>query len=213
VTRRLDLRALDLQEFAPGAVVRTPDGLCAVGGPLRGPTDLPATLRAPIGTLADKVRLARLVLSVRTTSARALLRGPDGTTLERLVAAGFGPVMVESFWRPLFAGIRLDPDLEVSRRRFDVVLTMLATGSTAVPAAGGDIDGGHPDRCPGCGAAQALQRSPSHGCWPSREKRVTAAVSCSARLARFGGTPTRSPRPAAWTAEFQVGWLNWKAPM
>jgi len=44
--------------------------------------------------------------------------------------------MVEAFWRPLFAGIQLDPDLEVSRRRFGVVLKMLASGPTAVPATG-----------------------------------------------------------------------------
>ena len=136
VARRLDLTALDLREFAPGAVVRTADGMHAVGDPLRRPSQLLATVRAPIGSLADKLRLARLVLSVRTTAARDLLRAPDGTTLERLRSAGFGPDMIESFWRPLFAGIQLDPDLEVSRRRFDVVLKMLATGPTAVPAAG-----------------------------------------------------------------------------
>ena len=136
VVERLDLAALDLREFAPGAVVRTGGGNVAVADPLRRPSQLPATLRAPIGSFADKVRLARLVLSVRTTSARDLLRGPDGTTMERLRAAGFGDVMIQAFWRPLFAGIQLDPDLEVSRRRFDVVLKMLAAGPTAVPAAG-----------------------------------------------------------------------------
>ena len=36
--------------------------------------------------------------------------------------------MIESFWRPLFAGIQLDPDLEVSRRRFDTILRMSASG-------------------------------------------------------------------------------------
>lgn len=136
VARRLDLAALDLHEFAPGAVVRTATGMCEVGDPLRRPSQLLATVRAPIGSLADKLRLARLILSVRATSARDLLRGPDGTTLERLRSAGFSPTMIESFWRPLFAGIQLDPDLEVSRRRFDVVLKMLATGPTAVPSAG-----------------------------------------------------------------------------
>jgi phytoene dehydrogenase-like protein len=44
--------------------------------------------------------------------------------------------MVETFWRPLFAGIQLDPGLEVSSRRFDVILRMLATGPTAVPRQG-----------------------------------------------------------------------------
>jgi phytoene dehydrogenase-like protein len=36
----------------------------------------------------------------------------------------------------LFAGIQLDPALEVSSRRFDVILRMLAVGGTGVPAEG-----------------------------------------------------------------------------
>ncbi len=136
IQRRLDLEALDLRQFSPGAVVRTTKGNYTVGDPLRRPSQILPTLAAPIGSLADKVRLARLVLSVRTTSAADLLRAPDGTTLSRLQGLGFSPQMIDSFWRPLFAGIQLDPDLEVSRRRFDVILKMLAVGSTAVPAAG-----------------------------------------------------------------------------
>jgi len=136
VHERLDLAALRLRPFAPGAVVRTAEGMWTVGDPLRRPAGLFDTLAAPIGSLADKVRLARLVVAVRTTSVRTLLRGTDGPTLERLRSCGFSDRMVESFWRPLFAGIQLDPDLEVSRRRFDVILRMLASGPTAVPTAG-----------------------------------------------------------------------------
>jgi phytoene dehydrogenase-like protein len=44
--------------------------------------------------------------------------------------------MIERFWRPLFAGIQLDPDLQVSSRRFEVILAMLAEGGAAHPAAG-----------------------------------------------------------------------------
>jgi hypothetical protein len=65
-----------------------------------------------------------------------LLRRPDRSTAERLRELGFGDRMVERFLRPLFASIQLDPDLEVSSRRFDVILRMLAVGDTAVPAAG-----------------------------------------------------------------------------
>ena len=46
-----------------------------------------------------------------------------------------GP-FISAFWQPLFAGIQLDPDLEVSSRRFDVVLRMLATGRTCLPRHG-----------------------------------------------------------------------------
>jgi phytoene dehydrogenase-like protein len=136
VVRRLDLGALELRPFEPGAVVRVDGRFHPVADPLRRPGLVIDTLRAPIGTLADKVRLARLVLDVRTHTVHQLLTRPEMSTAARLHGAGFSDRMVESFWRPLFAGIQLDPDLEVTSRRFDVILRMLATGGTAVPAGG-----------------------------------------------------------------------------
>ena len=136
VQRRLDLTALDLRPFEPGASVRVGGGFHRVADPLRRPLQLGSTLAAPIGTLGDKVRLARLVADVRIHPVGELLRRPDGTTAARLAAAGFSTRMVGSFWQPLFAGIQLDPDLEVSSRRFDVILRMLAVGGTGVPARG-----------------------------------------------------------------------------
>jgi phytoene dehydrogenase-like protein len=58
------------------------------------------------------------------------------STLERLRLAGFSDRFIERFMRPLFAGIQLDPDLEVSSRRFEMILRMLAVGESAVPAQG-----------------------------------------------------------------------------
>ena len=136
VQHRLDLDDLAIGRFEPGAVVRIGGAFHRVGDPLRQPRDLLGTLTAPIGTLTDKMLVARLVLDVRTHPVGQLLRRPDGTTAQRLAAAGFSDRIIKSFWRPLFAGIQLDPTLEVSSRRFDVILRMLAVGGTGVPAEG-----------------------------------------------------------------------------
>lgn len=136
VHRRLDVDALDLGRFEPGAMIHIGDSFHRVADPLRRPRLLPQTVTAPIGTLADKLRLARLVVDVRARSVGDLLRRPDTSTADRLRRAGFSSQMIESFWRPLFAGIQLDPDLEVSSRRFDVILRMLAVGDTGVPRDG-----------------------------------------------------------------------------
>jgi len=136
VQRRLDLDALDLGLFEPGALVRVDQRFHRVGDPLRRPSQIPKTIAAPIGTLADKLRLARLIVDVRTHSVPHLLRRPDSTTADRLARAGFSNRMINSFWRPLFAGIQLDPDLVVSSRRFEVILRMLAVGPTGVPRLG-----------------------------------------------------------------------------
>lgn len=134
VRSRLDLDALDVAPFEPGAHVWTGDRFHRLADPLRRPTLALQTLGAPIGGLADKLRLARLVADVGLRSVPDLLRRPDMSTDERLRAAGFSDTMIERFWRPLFSGIQLDPDLEVSRRRFDAILRMLAVGGTGVPA-------------------------------------------------------------------------------
>ena len=136
VRKRIDVDALGLGHFEPGAVVRTATGLHRVSDPVRRPKELPRTLLSPVGSLADKLRAARLVLDVRTHSVRELLRRPDTSTARRLAAAGLSAAFITAFWQPLFAGIQLDPDLEVSSRRFDTILRMLAVGSTGLPRDG-----------------------------------------------------------------------------
>ena len=77
-----------------------------------------------------------MVLDVRAHSPRALLRRPDVSTATRLKRARFSESFLESFWAPLFAGIQLDPELQVSSRRFDLVLRMLASSAAALPLRG-----------------------------------------------------------------------------
>ncbi len=136
LTRWFDLDTLDLRRFSPGARVWNGSRFHTVGDPLRRPMDLLPTITAPIGSVTDKLRLLKLIVSVRTGRASALLRRPDRSTAARLGEAGFSDKFVDTFLRPLFAGIQLDPQLEVSSRRFEMILRMLAVGSSAVPARG-----------------------------------------------------------------------------
>jgi len=136
VNLRLDLPALGLGRFEPGAAVRYRGRMHAFVDPLRRPLALPESLANPIASPLDKARGAALVADVRAHSARELLHRADQSTEERLRAAGFSERFIEAFWRPFFAGIQLDPDLEVSARRFDVILRMLALGDTGLPREG-----------------------------------------------------------------------------
>lgn len=134
--RQLDLAALHLRHFDPGALVWCDRRLHRVGDPLRQPTAALASAVAPVGTVADKARLAALLLRLRVADPKALLRGEDLDTMAALRAEGFSDRIIERFFRPLVGGIQLDPDLTASRRMFDTVLRCLAIGSSAVPAAG-----------------------------------------------------------------------------
>ena len=134
--RQVDLAALELRTFDPGALVRRAGRFHSLGDPLRQPSSLWSTVRAPVGSLADKLRMLRLRRRVLGTDPKALLRREDGSTLEALRAEGFSSQVIDSFFRPLFAGIQLDPELATSRRMFDVIFHALARADTGVPALG-----------------------------------------------------------------------------
>jgi phytoene dehydrogenase-like protein len=136
VQQRIDIEGLELGYFEPGAMVRANGRFHRVADPLRRPSQIAQTLTAPIGSLGEKARMARLVLDVRMSSVRSILRRPDGTTAERLAGAGLTDRSIDLFWGPLFAGIQLDPELEVSSRRFETILRMLAVGQTGLPRRG-----------------------------------------------------------------------------
>ena len=60
VRAMLDLDALQLGGFAPGAMIRVDDAFARVADPLRRPSDILATLRSGVATPLDALRIARL---------------------------------------------------------------------------------------------------------------------------------------------------------
>lgn len=136
VDRQLDLAALRPRAFAPGSVVRVGRRFATVADPLRRPTLIAASGLAPVGSIADKLRLGAMLLRLRRTDPVALLRGPDHSTLDALRAEGFSTAMIDRFFRPLLGGIQLDAGLTGSARMSEIVLRCLAVGSSVVPAGG-----------------------------------------------------------------------------
>ena len=134
--RQLDLGALDLRAFAPGAVVQLGADRSVIADPFRSPARVLDSLRSPVGSIADKARVALLRRRVRAVHPAELLRGSDIPTISALRAQGFSQRMIDRFFRPLFGGIQLDPSLATSRRMFDVIFRMLADGDSAVPNTG-----------------------------------------------------------------------------
>lgn len=136
IYRHLNLPELDLRLFEPGAIVWREGKGHVVGDPFRRPKTLTSTSLAPIGTLADKARIAKFRATLKSADPRELLRGDDMPTASALRAMGFSSKMIDRFFRPLVGGIQLDPNLATSRRMFDVIFRTLATGDSAVPAKG-----------------------------------------------------------------------------
>lgn len=134
--RWLDYSQLSLQRFTPGALVWCEGAMHRVADPWRAPTSLVSTLRAPVGSLADKLRIATLRAAARRGSLDQLFAQPETTTMAALEAHGFSATMIERFLQPWLGGIFLERDLETSSRMLAFVLRMFAEGDAAVPAAG-----------------------------------------------------------------------------
>lgn len=136
VQRTLDLRALDVRAFDPGAMIWIGDTGYPIGDPFRDRSTLIETARSPALPLLDKARILRLRMKLGRGDARRLMHGPEQTTDERIRAMGFSQRAIDRFFGPLFAGIQLDVDLGTSSRMFDVIFRMLAEGASGVPSLG-----------------------------------------------------------------------------
>jgi phytoene dehydrogenase-like protein len=133
---QVDMRALDLRPFDPGALVWRNGKGHVVSDPFRKPKTLLATTFAPIGTVLDKARIVALRARVMRKKSPALLAGQDVSTDVALRAFGFSTTIINRFFRPLFGGIQLDPHLATSRRMFDVIFRSLSEGESVLPSRG-----------------------------------------------------------------------------
>ena len=132
----LDYEQLGLKKFSAGARVWCDGQMHRVSDPWREPGALWDTLRAPVGSLVDKVRIATLRTAAQRGTMAELFARPETSALTALRAHGFSPRMIERFMRPWLGGVFLDEKLETSSRMLDFVFRMFAEGDTAVPAAG-----------------------------------------------------------------------------
>jgi phytoene dehydrogenase-like protein len=134
--RILDMPGLDLRRFQAGSLVQIGNERVVVGDPIRRPGDLLETVKAPIGSPIDKARLLNWRRTVMSGTVDELWAKGECTTAARFSDLKFSDTFVETFLRPLFAGITLDPKLEVTSRFTDFVFRMLAEGYGAVPSHG-----------------------------------------------------------------------------
>ncbi len=134
--RVLDYDALDLRTFYPGAQVWTGRKFVRFTDPFRRPGGAMAALTAPLGSMSDKLRVARLRKEVLKGSPDTLLEGPDRSTQEYLRTQGFGSGIIDGFFRPFFGGVLLNTRLTDSSRIFRYVFRMFSEGNTSVPRKG-----------------------------------------------------------------------------
>lgn len=132
----LDLPALKLKHFEPGALVYQDGKLHRVMDVFRRPQHLLSSALAPIGTLADKLRVALLRFRLLKTSIEDIQNHPEQTTEDYLRAHSFSEGMINGFFRSFYGGIFLENELRTSSRMFEFTFQMFARGSATLPAKG-----------------------------------------------------------------------------
>ncbi|QZP37198.1 NAD(P)/FAD-dependent oxidoreductase [Halobaculum magnesiiphilum] len=138
VRRELDVGALDLREFRPGAVIcSTGEGTRSVlSDPLRDPRSLVESAFNRRVTTSDKLRTLALRQDLSGRDESWFFSGPDASIREYLRDWGFSERYVENFVAPFYGGITLDRSLSTSKHVFAYTFRALSEGRIGVPAEG-----------------------------------------------------------------------------
>jgi len=136
VRRELDLRALDLQSFSPGAVICRPGERSVLSDPLRDPLSLTETLFNREVTTTDKLRTLALRQHVGSRDEADIFESADAPIDEYLRDWGFSASYLDNFVAPFYGGITLDRSLATSKRVFEYTFKAMSEGLIALPAAG-----------------------------------------------------------------------------
>lgn len=134
--RELELDALDLRHYKPGALVCRAGERKLIADPFREPTKLPQALFSSAITLGDKLRLLRLRRELRQTPVHEIWGREDASIRNYLAGRGFSRRFIEDFAEPFYGGITLDRSLSTSKRVFEFTFKMLAEATAAVPTEG-----------------------------------------------------------------------------
>lgn len=134
--RFIDYSSLQLNAFEPGALVRFDGKFHRVSDPRRRPESLLGSLFSTVATMNDKLTLLALLIDVARGDADALFDRPQTTTLEALKQRGFSERVIERFFRPFYAGVFLERELETSSRLFEFTFRMFAQGNATLPTGG-----------------------------------------------------------------------------
>ena len=132
----LDKTSLDLRPFKPGALVYQGGRMLRVMDVFRTPRHLVTSALAPIGSFADKLRVALLKWRLSGVSIQDIATHEDMSTELYLQRAGFSTRMIDVFFRSFYGGIFLERELRTSSRMFEFTFKMFSQGSATLPACG-----------------------------------------------------------------------------
>jgi phytoene dehydrogenase-like protein len=134
--RLLDEDALSLGEFLRGSYLVEQGRRHLLADPRSKPLAAGALLTAPLGSLLDRLALARLAATVLAQPVSRLLSRTEQTTADYLRGHGLSDGAIDRFLRPFLSGVFLEKELATSSRFFLLTFRCFLTGRAVLPAAG-----------------------------------------------------------------------------
>ena len=132
----LDLEALDLRKFEPGALIFNGKRLKRLMDVFRRPASIWTSATAPIGGFIDKLRVGLMRSQILGSTLEQIANREDRKTESYLRGRGFSEAMIDSFFRSFYGGIFLESELRTSSRMFEFTFKMFGQGSATLPAKG-----------------------------------------------------------------------------
>ena len=120
----------------PGASIKTKIKTYLFGDPLRSIRFLLPVLFSPLASLKDKWLVYQLQRELKQDSLDVIFSKEEFSTIDYLKKKGFSIQIIESFFRPFYAGIFLEPKLQTSSRMFEFVFKMFGEGNAVIPKKG-----------------------------------------------------------------------------
>lgn len=134
--RMLDLARLRLQPFERGLVVAAGPRRFVLADPLRRPAALLPDLQAPVGSIQEKLALARWAARVGYGPPRWIKERPDSTLAAELTRCGVSGELRRRVLEPFLAGVLAESGLVTSRRLGELLVRAFVRGTPALPSDG-----------------------------------------------------------------------------
>ncbi len=133
----LNYEKLNLKTFKSGALIRDNEQnkFISMLNPLKDPSALFSTLFSSIGTLADKLRILRLIMDIQNIQDD-VFENKYQSTLKFLQNYNVSEKMILQFFKPFFGGVFLEDDLTTSANFFKFIFDKFNQGEAAIPANG-----------------------------------------------------------------------------
>ncbi|MEJ2870790.1 NAD(P)/FAD-dependent oxidoreductase [Actinomycetospora sp. OC33-EN08] len=204
----VDLSALDLHPFVPGAAVRTEDG--TLHHVARRPSWLPRTAVTRLLSLRGKLGVAAFTARSVLTPPQRQAAAPERSAADDLARFGLHGADVDRFLRPFLSGVLGDGELATSSRVVSLFWRTFALGDLTLPGRGiGAMTTHLAARLP---AGTVRLDTPVRAVAPGRVTTDHGPVRAGAVIVATEGTDAaalldgrvEAPRPFALTSHYHV---------